>query len=52
MHSFMLKRIDDASTLRVLKNRYTGETGICTYLHYDKDTGRLSEGKFNVEDET
>ena len=35
-----------------IENRYTGETGICTYLHYDKDTGRLSEGKFNVEDET
>ena len=42
----------DTMTVRVLKNRYTGETGICTYLHYDKDTGRLSEGKFNVEDET
>jgi len=27
------------------------ETGICTYLHYDKETGRLSEGKFNAEEE-
>ena len=38
-------------TVRCLKNRYTGETGICTYLHYDGDTGRLSEGKFNDEEE-
>ena len=41
----------DIMTVRVLKNRYTGETGICTYLHYDKETGRLSEGKFNAEEE-
>ncbi|ANS05490.1 DNA primase [uncultured phage_Deep1-GF2-KM23-C739] len=41
----------DTMTVRVLKNRYTGETGICTYLHYDKETGRLSEGKFNAEEE-
>ena len=26
--------------LRILKNRYTGETG---FLHYDNDTGRISE---------
>ena len=30
-------------TLRVLKNRMTGETGIATHLHYDKKTGRLTE---------
>ena len=42
----------DTMTVRVLKNRYTGDTGICTYLHYDNETGRLSEGKFNEENET
>lgn len=42
----------DIMTVRCLKNRYTGETGICTYLHYDKDTGRLSEGKFDEQEET
>lgn len=41
----------DIMTVRCLKNRYTGETGICTYLYYDKDTGRLSEGKFDGEEQ-
>lgn len=31
------------STLRVLKNRLTGETGIAGYLDYDRPTGRLRE---------
>jgi len=31
------------TTLRVLKNRFSGETGIAGYLAYDKETGRLSE---------
>lgn len=29
--------------VRVLKNRFSGETGIGTMLFYDKETGRLSE---------
>lgn len=29
--------------VRVLKNRFSGETGEACYLKYDKDTGRLSE---------
>lgn len=29
--------------LRVLKNRFSGETGIAAELFYDKDTGRLTE---------
>ena len=33
----------DVSTIRVLKNRFTGDTGIGTYLHYDKETGRMNE---------
>ena len=33
----------DITTLRILKNRFTGETGIATHLLYTKETGRLSE---------
>jgi twinkle protein len=44
----------NVTTLRVLKNRFSGETGIAGYVHYDRETGRLSEtdepGQF--EDET
>jgi twinkle protein len=31
------------TTVRVLKNRWSGETGICTALTYNKDTGRMQE---------
>lgn len=31
------------TTIRVLKNRYSGDTGEAGTLAYDKDTGRLSE---------
>jgi len=31
------------STVRILKNRFTGETGICCYLQYSKMTGRMVE---------
>ena len=27
----------------MLKNRYAGETGVASYLLYDKDSGRLKE---------
>ena len=33
----------NTTTVRVLKNRYAGETGVATYLLYDKDTGRMQE---------
>ena len=33
----------NTTTIRILKNRYTGETGIATYLFYDKESGRMSE---------
>ena len=33
----------NTTTLRVLKNRYTGDTGVACYLHYDKDTGRMAQ---------
>ena len=39
-------------TCRVLKNRFSGDTGVASILIYDKETGRLSEGKFNAEEKT
>ena len=45
----------NTTTIRILKNRYTGETGIATHLYYDKETGRLTEvdnpyeAEYNVE---
>jgi len=35
--------------LRILKNRYTGETGETGHLHYDNDTGRLTEVVVELE---
>ena len=33
----------NTTAVRVLKNRYAGDTGIACYLLYDKESGRLSE---------
>ena len=33
----------NTTTIRILKNRYTGETGVACYLHYNKDTGRMTQ---------
>jgi twinkle protein len=33
----------NVTTVRVLKNRHTGETGVACYLNYDTETGRLTE---------
>ncbi len=43
----------NTTVVRILKNRYTGETGIATYLYYDKETGRMSEisNPFEVNDD-
>lgn len=38
------------TVVRVLKNRYSGETGVATSLYYSKDTGRLTEQPFEEED--
>lgn len=35
--------IRNTTTVRVLKNRYTGETGPACWLQYDKGTGRMKE---------
>lgn len=37
------------TTVRVLKNRYSGETGVACTLIYDKETGRLYEKVFDSE---
>ena len=33
----------DLVTVRILKNRLSGETGVACYLRYNRDTGRLRE---------
>ena len=37
--------------IRVLKNRFSGESGPATMLQWDKQSGRLSEVPFNEQDE-
>jgi twinkle protein len=39
----------DITNVRVLKNRFTGETGLATALRYDRETGRLSETHIDEE---
>ena len=39
---------DNVSTLRVLKNRYSGETGVAAELKYDKTTCKFNETKDTV----
>lgn len=39
-------------TVRVLKNRYTGDTGVATSLIYNPENGRLSEGDFDEIERT
>jgi twinkle protein len=36
-------------TIRVLKNRHSGLTGVSGYLYYNQDTGRLSDYEANTE---
>ena len=35
--------VANTTTIRVLKNRYAGETGVACHLFFNKDTGRLHE---------
>ena len=43
--------ISNTTTIRILKNRYTGDTGVSCYLHYDKESGRMRQidNPFNEE---
>ena len=38
------------TVLRVLKNRFSGETGVAGQLYYDRKTGRLSEQAVTTEE--
>ena len=42
----------NTTMLRILKNRYTGDTGAAGNLLYDRATGRLKELKDNKLDDT
>jgi twinkle protein len=44
----------NVTTLRVLKNRFTGQTGEAGYLDYNAETGRLVETSMSspFKDET
>ena len=35
--------MSNVTVVRVLKNRWTGETGVACLLEYDKSTGRMNE---------
>jgi twinkle protein len=37
------ENVRNTTTVRILKNRFTGLTGACAYLHYDHNTGRMKE---------
>lgn len=39
----------NTTTLRVLKNRFSGDTGVAGSLHYERQTGRLSESPSTEE---
>jgi len=43
--------IRNISLLRVLKNRFTGQTGPACYLYYDPETGQITETEKPDEDE-
>ena len=44
-------RISNTTTVRVLKNRLTGKSGIATCLFFDHGTGRMRELDFAIDDE-
>jgi twinkle protein len=47
-------QVRNTTTVRVLKNRFSGLTGPACYLYYDKDSGRMLETtnpKDNEEDD-
>lgn len=39
------EELKNQSTVRILKNRFSGETGLACYLDFDISTGRLNESK-------
>ena len=41
----------NTTRMRVMKNRFTGQTGPASYLFYDNETGRLIEKAAPVDNE-
>jgi twinkle protein len=39
----------NTSVIRVLKNRFTGKTGVATALHYEASSGKLNEIGFGID---
>ena len=46
------KENNNETKVRVLKNRFSGETGLATTLFYDQDTGRYTEDENQFKDKT
>ncbi len=42
---------DNATEVRVLKNRFTGETGLAATLVFNKETFRMTEANVNFQEE-
>jgi twinkle protein len=42
----------NVTTVRVLKNRFSGDTGVACELHYSRESGRLTEEPFVEESYT
>jgi len=44
----------NTTVIRILKNRYTGDTGVATHLYYNSETGRMTaiENPFDGERQT
>ena len=45
------QRVSNTTSVRVLKNRFAGLTGLACYLYYDGDTGRMIETTCPVNDD-
>jgi twinkle protein len=45
------KENPNLTTVRILKNRWSGETGVACHLAYSKETGRMTETIFDEEQE-
>ena len=41
----------NTTIVRILKNRYTGDTGIACHLFYDRGTGRMTQVDNPLEDD-
>ena len=44
------EQIANTTTCRILKNRMTGRTGVCSAFYYDRASGRIQDVEFNDVD--